>query len=742
MAAFTITSTPLSSVLPPTSGHPSDVAEEQRRLFTAVLRRDVPGQSTQDRYTQARSYLGAQYIAIQRVMKGVAAGSIRIMKRRPDAASHIYTVNDAKVSKDWEPAPGSHHLSWLFRTINPQDTLMGFLSQYVMARCLHGVAYIYAPPGRGGKPVELWSIPPQYVSPLHGMSLDYPFGAWRVQLPQPNMYGWGAAGQVVVDARHMIEERTPNPVNPWDGFSPLAAGALQIDTLQTVNEARKNTLERGPSVDTIVSISGASTAELQRQKAEHEQKYQGVHKGARVMFTNGQDVKATATGITPKEMEFKDGYEQLTNFSLALFGVPHPVAGLTDTGSFAQLYAAIQQFRELTLQPMVSEIAAHLTKHLVHKYWGEDYCLCIELPVLTNPEIENQNTQTYANMGVYTLNDTLRRLGQDAKPDGDVPVSIYLAKLQQAMAPQPGAEDAGGMPGQEGTGEDAGPTEPGQQESLDAATEALGGGAEEPVVKSMRIHKAGWTRATTKSGHTAATNSISGRTIYGADAERVLSRTPRQAKPDAGTKTPDANHPDVEHARKIIEGMGRELDEHKARLGALLDKLGAKPESWGDPKAWAGGAAKKAAPAIAAKHGVSTGVAEQLFLSVLGHLVGIVSKNAKKIVQRHADNRMKERATAEKTAAEKTTAEKPSASPIPVVHPAKSPPRPANPAGQGSLGPRKPPVLKPAKDKPILAKPPAPKDRRHNPDLDDVFKKSLTDPQSYFATLLDEETGS
>ena len=116
----------------------AEAAEEQRRLFTAVLRRDAPGQSTQDRYTQARSYLGAQYIAIQRVMKGVSAGSIRIMKRKPDATSHIYTANDAKTSKDWEPAPGSHHLSWLFRTINPQDTLMGFLSQYVLARCLHG----------------------------------------------------------------------------------------------------------------------------------------------------------------------------------------------------------------------------------------------------------------------------------------------------------------------------------------------------------------------------------------------------------------------------------------------------------------------------------------------------------------------------------------------------------------------------------------------------------------------------
>jgi hypothetical protein len=71
----------------------------------------------------------------------------------------------------------------------------------------------------------------------------------------------------------------------------------------------------------MIAVAGAGVDELTRLKTEHMARRTGPN-GDRILFTGGEDIKATALGIAPKEMGFDSGYEQLTNFVLALFGVP------------------------------------------------------------------------------------------------------------------------------------------------------------------------------------------------------------------------------------------------------------------------------------------------------------------------------------------------------------------------------------------------------------------------------------
>ena len=315
MQAYTV-----NSWLPPLTGKPPAQAETQRRVWTAIQSRDLPGQATQDQYALANNgYSGANYIALNAIATGFSTSTMQVLKRKPGSKSIAFNANDANAMKDWLPVEGMEGPARLFACPNDQQTPSRFAADYVTYRGVFGRTFVYTPPAVSGRPYALWNIPSQYVQPAFDVGPQYPKGAWRVTLPMPYMYGFGNSGSVVIDARMIIEERMLNIRYPYDGYSAITAGAQQIDTYNAINEARKNTMDRGPSPDAIVTIAGASNSELQEKKTEYEQKYTGS-RGGKIMFSSGDDVKATALGIAAKDMDFAAGYDQLTNFIMGLHG--------------------------------------------------------------------------------------------------------------------------------------------------------------------------------------------------------------------------------------------------------------------------------------------------------------------------------------------------------------------------------------------------------------------------------------
>lgn len=632
MAAFTTTTGTFSALLPDPSGRPPKTNEEQRIVMTDVMARGYPGQATDSRWTFAERYTGAIYVAIDAVMKGFAGSSVRVLQRQPGARSTVYNAHDANASKDWAPVSSDHGLSRLFSTVNPQDTLIDYLSKRVMCDLLFGITYEYCPPDQAGKPCQLWSILPQYVTPAFGPNVNYPFGAWRFNLPMPFMYGFGNGGPawVPIDARQVLVQKRPHPKWPWDGYSPLTAGANQLDTGLSIDQARKNSMDQGPSTSAVVCIPGATDQQLRKYEADFKQKYIGST-GAKVLFTSGDEVHTTATGITPTDMDYTNGYEQMTNFALALMGVPNPVANLTATSSFAQLYAAIQQFIELSLRPMANRVGAFWTKHLAHAHYGKELAIVVDVPQFRNPEMEAQRIQSWGTLGVLMVNEIRATENLEPVEGGDVPPSVYVqtanakvqaqiqaeqqqAERQQQMAMQQGGisadtgelsaqnSDAQGVDGEQDVGFSA-DSDPEQAQAQDAISggvlEALGvrggDGAREqkslPViyrkapdstvnpftVEFVRVSKAipGWVAITTKTGKRAAQNTQTQEVVYGAEAEEKLNGQD------------DRHNPDLDAAFGAAPEAKKPVDESKMRDNAALDDVfgdGPTPKPGVDPK--------------------------------------------------------------------------------------------------------------------------------------------------------------
>lgn len=613
MAAYTVT-TSLPNPFPDPAGRPTPAERHPAKLHFEARRRGYPGQATDNRWNQADNYRDAVYVAVRRVMEAMAGASAKVLKRTGKGSG--VGAADARYGEGWEPV-GDHPAEALFEHCNPQDTFALTMSKYVLYRELMGRSHLYAVPGRAGKPVEVWAVNPLHLTPAFGPTERYPFGAWRLSVPTPLAYGFGAAGTAVLDARDVVDDRLPHPKWEHDGYSPLAGGGLMLDALRGVNEARKNAMEKGTSLDAFIAIPGASEDELTRVREEHRRRYSGSQ-GDRIGFTSGEDIKATALGIAPKDMGFDAGYEQLTNFVLSLFGVPHAVAGLTDTGSYAQLYASLIQFRSLKLQPLADDIAGVWTKHLIRPHWGSSVRLVIELPQLVDQDELKTARAALFGAGGITVNEERKRHNLPPVEGGDVPPAVYVQVVQAKMQPQPmalpglgGATDPSPIGNGSGTIPDDSPQpDGGQADELVTngdTNSVTDGDADNPLTSAVltalgvqggdganTLVRKSWTRFTTSTGGVGARNE-QGREIYGAEAEAALAAQqgggPAGGQASAGGTAPkpgthrvsytvggksqvaDVPAASEEEAHQIVTALGGKVDKPKGVGGGKAGEV-------------------------------------------------------------------------------------------------------------------------------------------------------------------------
>jgi 2'-5' RNA ligase len=428
------------AVLPPLDGRPDPQKQQWANIAAAVLRRDFPGQSMDDRYAQVDRYRGAVYIAVKAIMNGMSGASCKLLKRskRPTSKGlqlKSLQANPESWSDEWEPLPFEHAACQLFRHVNSQQTFDAFLAEYVMMWELTGRVFVWTVPGeRYGKPCEMWIVRTPFIQPIYSAATtEYPFGAWQVTLPMPMTFALPNVGNIIIDNREIVQHRQPHPRWWWDGMSPVAGGGQELDSLDQINWARKNAMEKGVTLDTLVTIDGATEQSLQQLASKWTNEFTNQMKGQRVAFSSGSGASVQNLSVAPKDMSFEAGYDQLTKFALALFAVPHPIVSLVDAGSYAQLYASLMQFNVLTLLPLAKSISEHLTKHLIAPWWGDDIKLVIELPSVQSPD--DKAREISRDVNILTVNQRLK-MGNYSPigEEGDVPETIFIQRMQNQLA--------------------------------------------------------------------------------------------------------------------------------------------------------------------------------------------------------------------------------------------------------------------------------------------------------------------
>lgn len=447
----------------PTKRIVDEAQRKQELRFFEVLRRNLPGQWTDDRTNQARQMLGIVYIAANKAGRGLSAATAKIMtreKKQVKAFHKAYGRNWRKAlptphaqgdDEEWVPAPQSHPLHRLFSFVNPVNTLGNVLYQLSVQRSLTGSFIFTTRRDRMGNPVEMWPLLTALTYPQPGVSEQYPLGTWRANLWNYG-YGSGLGSQfTILDGRDVFVHRKPHPFfGNTDGYSPLTAGGKELDTLQAISEARKSAMDNGSTPDGVLVVDGADQQQLDDALQRYRDRNAGSKNHRKIMgvATNGEGKSSfTNTNTSPKDMDFGNGWQQLSDFALQLFDIPPGVVNLKAT-TYSEMFASIKAMQTMCLAPEAKEAGEFFTKRVVNPTYGDDYRVQFDLPKIDDEEAMLKRIQVTPGP-LYRVNEGRALLGLAPEEDGDVPVFEWQAmregKVKEQFAPPP--PPPGQMPG-------------------------------------------------------------------------------------------------------------------------------------------------------------------------------------------------------------------------------------------------------------------------------------------------------
>lgn len=448
--------------LPPLTRDPGDPSTRQQLLrWVAIQDRDPPGQWTDDAWQQANSFSNAVYIAVNTIMVAMGGATVVVSRRaRPTLKKSTSASATGAGESDWEPVEAEHEIARLFASPNAKDTTADFLSEYVLCRSLFGQATVMWNPGRDGKPADLWNLRKNYLTALPGLSGTYPSGAYRYTMPQPMLWT-STAGAITIPRERIVLHRRPHPRFPWDGYSPLTAGNKYVDHLNAVVDSRQMAMDRGLSLDAVISMAGATADQLDQADARIRERYTGSNRGQRFMTIDGERVSVNMLGTTPDKMSYTEGYNQGTHAVLALFGVPAVCAFLADA-DYSGFFAAARAWREGGLNAEARSIGDRLTKDLIHPHWGDEFRVEIKLPPIMDPDQRERQASTMMSGNALLINELRAMYDMPPMEGGDVTPKQFEAEIQkkaQPDAPDELPEDpiAALLGGQDPTAEPAAP---------------------------------------------------------------------------------------------------------------------------------------------------------------------------------------------------------------------------------------------------------------------------------------------
>lgn len=367
----------------------------------------------------------------------------------------------------------------LLHKVNPFWTMNRLLNMTELSLSLWGEAFWFMERGNGGRqpPREIWWGRPDRVK-VYPHPTDYIAGF---------SYTPTNGAQVIpFTPQEVIWYRYPNPIDEYEGLSPLAAARLAADSASAAMKANRNIFSNGLMASGMVFPKNESTTWSKEQAEELEKlldkRLKGEDKAHRfAVFRSQFDMKSS--DITPKDAEFLGLLKWALEDVCRAYGVPLDLVGGERT--YENVQAAERAFYMRTMQGECRFIASELTEQLLPMFPGEADDVEFDL---SEVEVLNEAEQArwgrasdQITKGAITVNEWREKEGLEKVQWGDAwwaPISLMPISVKKAQPPEE-------VPAEEPSGEQP-PEEPGRMTR--AITRAVEYGSAE--------HERLWTRYT------------------------------------------------------------------------------------------------------------------------------------------------------------------------------------------------------------------------------------------------------
>lgn len=474
-----------------------------------------PGGWVSNHWQESRQITGATFTAIKAVARTCAKSTVHVhavgsrARKHLDKAMRMATkgliphevvvalkasVVASESGDDSVPLPNDFPLVKLLRRPNRWMTQSQFLYQHAQQASATGTTLIWTRRNQfrqydaRGVPVqgELYIVPTGVTYPMPP-SRENPDGAYRI-MPigsyggyRPDLDGFSDGAWTnlmlsggVIDGREINPVRWPHPIFLTDGLSPMAAGDLWIDIANQLDRATwagcRNTLRPGYIFQLANGIEEPSKEESERFDMWISSRNAGIENvGKHMRLPKGIEIADSDRSV--HELDYVNGRQAIMQDVQSLWAVPPIASGYQQAGAYAAYFAALLQFTEQAVDPVLQLLADDLEHDLAPAYGG-DLEIKIVAPAI-NDKVQRENEFAIrADAHALTFNEFRKSINLPPYPDkiGDLPCGTPIGQLMAhalgiELTPEIATQMAdgtfSGKPGEEGTAKIGQSSEPG-----------------------------------------------------------------------------------------------------------------------------------------------------------------------------------------------------------------------------------------------------------------------------------------
>lgn len=349
----------------------------------------------------------------------------------------------------------------LWNRPNPFQTRMAFVEAFMQHLELAGEAdWVVSRAAGTTIPAELWLVRPDRMTPAAH--------------PTEFLTGWvytAPDGETVpLGKDEVVQIKTPNPLDPYRGLSPVSAAMVDLEAWQLAAQWNLNFFHNSAQPGGIIQVPNRLTDELFNEMRDRwREQHQGVQNSHRVAIL--ENATYVPNGYSMKDMDFVALRGLSSEIIREAYGFPKPMLGGTEDVNKAAAWAAQVIFARWLIKPRLERIREALNTQVLPLYGslGDRLCFEFENPIPEDREDDDRERTSISTAvsqlvtaGAY-LPDVLAAYGLPAirlKDEVVPPTPEPAADPDQPTEPDPGDPSEGTEPPEQGDGQgDDGETE-------------------------------------------------------------------------------------------------------------------------------------------------------------------------------------------------------------------------------------------------------------------------------------------
>jgi HK97 family phage portal protein len=242
------------------------------------------------------------------------------------------------------------------KKVNPNFTSADFFDMWAVYLATQGK--FYAQFNNPILPTELYFLYPHNVKPIPHKK-DF-VSAFEYRIGDETH---------LIRREQMLWSKFNDPLDAYNGMSPIRALARTVDTENEAIDWNKNSLQNNAVPPGAINITNPSPDIQETIKRDWLQRYSGKNNVRIPIILNSEKASYTNFGLSPVDMDYLNMRKMNRVEVCSAFGVPSQVVGDPEGQTYANYEEALKAFWENTIIPRyLNSMKDRLNSELVSKY--------------------------------------------------------------------------------------------------------------------------------------------------------------------------------------------------------------------------------------------------------------------------------------------------------------------------------------------------------------------------------------